>query len=63
MLTEKYFAAQSTTITIKRPLDIKFDGESDRSYALGPSTPRQLAQEYFVAMYEDAVGFHLIGFL
>jgi hypothetical protein len=52
----------------KRPererVGVTFGGGSDlyRSYALGPSTPRQLAQEYFVAMYEDAFGFHLIGF-
>jgi hypothetical protein len=32
------------------------------SYALGPSTPRQLAQEYYVAMHQDAFGFHLIGY-
>ena len=31
------------------------------TYALGPSTPRQLAQEYYVAMYQDVFGFHLIG--
>lgn len=34
---------------------------SGHSYAEGPSTPRQLAQDYFVAMYEDNSGFHLIG--
>ena len=34
---------------------------SELSYAKGPTTPRQLAQEYFVAMYEDHSGFHLIG--
>ncbi|WP_316178479.1 hypothetical protein [Bradyrhizobium sp. SZCCHNRI1009] len=31
------------------------------SYARGPTTPRQLQQDYFVAMYEDDSGFHLIG--
>ncbi|MDA9500873.1 hypothetical protein XI05_26020 [Bradyrhizobium sp. CCBAU 11357] len=36
-------------------------GTFTHTYALGPSTPRQLAQEYYVAMYEDAFGFHLIG--
>ncbi|MGX1324054.1 hypothetical protein AB7M17_007507 [Bradyrhizobium sp. USDA 377] len=36
-------------------------GTFTHTYALGPSTPRQLAQEYYVAMYEDALGFHLIG--
>jgi hypothetical protein len=52
----------------KRPererVDVTFGGADDllRSYARGPSTPCQLAQEYFVAMYEDAFGFHLIGF-
>ena len=52
----------------KRPerkrLSVTFGGERDlyRSYALGPSTPRQLALEYFVAMYEDPLGLHLIGF-
>ncbi|PJG52513.1 hypothetical protein CVM73_25440 [Bradyrhizobium forestalis] len=51
----------------KRPererLDVSFGGADDllRSYARAPTTPRQLAQEYFVAMYEDAFGFHLIG--
>ncbi|MGJ5137637.1 hypothetical protein ACQR1V_06595 [Bradyrhizobium oligotrophicum] len=34
---------------------------SGHSYAQGPTTPRQLQQEYFVAMYEDLSGFHLIG--
>lgn len=52
----------------KRPererLDVTFGGGDDlyRSYARGPTTPRQLSQEYFVAMYEDHFGFHLIGF-
>jgi len=48
----------------KERLNVTFGGGDDlyRSYALGPSTPHQLAKEYFVAMYEDAIGFHLIGF-
>jgi len=36
-------------------------GDLNHTYALRPGTPRQLAQDYFVAMYEDASGFHLIG--
>lgn len=36
-------------------------GDLSNTYALRPGTPRQLAQEYFVAMYKDAFGFHLIG--
>ncbi|MGJ5205227.1 hypothetical protein [Bradyrhizobium sp. HKCCYLR20261] len=47
----------------KRPelerINVKFG--SDLSYALGPSTPYQLEQDYFVAMYEDSSGYHLIG--
>lgn len=47
----------------KRPemerITARFGG--DRSYARGPSTLHQLAQEYVVAMYEDSSGYHLIG--
>ncbi|MBH5366591.1 hypothetical protein [Bradyrhizobium glycinis] len=56
-------------ISGKRPerdqIDVTFGGGDDlyRSYARGPSTPRQLAQEYFVAMYEDHFGFILSAFL
>lgn len=52
----------------KRPererLSVTFGGADDllRTYARAPTTPRQLAQEYFVAMYQDLFGFHLIGF-
>lgn len=35
-------------------------GDFIHTYIVGPVTPRQLAQEYYVAMYEDAFGFHLI---
>ncbi|UFZ05966.1 hypothetical protein LQG66_06550 [Bradyrhizobium ontarionense] len=47
----------------KRPelerINVTFGG--DVTYARGPRTPYQLAQEYFVAMYEDSSGYHLIG--
>lgn len=36
-------------------------GALNHTYALGPRTPHQLAQEYYVAMYQDADGFHLVG--
>lgn len=35
-------------------------GDFIHTYIVGPGTPRQLAQEYYVAMYEDTFGFHLI---
>jgi hypothetical protein len=35
-------------------------GDFIHTYIAGPRTPRQLALEYYVAMYEDAFGFHLI---
>lgn len=42
-------------------LNVRFGGgDPNHDYALGPSIPSQLAREYFVAMYEDAFGFHLI---
>ncbi|GLH75954.1 hypothetical protein SSBR45G_08620 [Bradyrhizobium sp. SSBR45G] len=47
----------------KRPemerINATFGGELN--YARGPRTPYQLEQEYFVAMYEDSSGYHLIG--
>ncbi|MGJ5008225.1 hypothetical protein ACQR05_10660 [Bradyrhizobium oligotrophicum] len=47
----------------KRPelerINVTFGG--DPSYARGPRTPYQLEQEYFVAMYEDSSGYHVIG--
>ncbi|MGY8710175.1 hypothetical protein RAD16_30945 [Bradyrhizobium sp. 18BD] len=36
-------------------------GTFTHTYAFGPTTPRQLAQEYYVAIYEDTFGLHLIG--
>jgi hypothetical protein len=36
-------------------------GAFTHTYAFGPTTPRQLAQEYYVAMYEDTFGLHLVG--
>ncbi|MBW7972454.1 hypothetical protein [Bradyrhizobium sp. BR 10289] len=42
-------------------LNVRFGGGDPKyDYALGPSIPSQLARDYFVAMYEDALGFHLI---
>lgn len=35
-------------------------GDFIHTYIVGPRTPRQLALEYYVAMYEDAFGFHPI---
>jgi hypothetical protein len=35
-------------------------GDFIHTYIPGPKTPQQLALEYYVAMYEDAFGFHLI---
>jgi hypothetical protein len=47
----------------KRPelerTNVTFGG--DLNYAGGPRTPYQLEQQYFVAMYEDSSGYHLIG--
>ena len=50
----------------KRPdrerVSVTFGGGAfTHTYAFGPTTPRQLAQEYYVAIYEDTFGLHLIG--
>jgi len=53
----------SAVIRGKRPeeerISVTFGGHPNS--ARGPSTPGQLAREYFVAMYEDDSGYHLIG--